>query len=936
MEIIPQIKIHKMLGVEDGLIQSTVRVIYKDSNGFMWFGTNLGVSRWDGINFKNYSATTGLPGHIVYSIKEDQKGNLYFGTSDGLAVYRDGKITRLISSEKDIQLRIKAIEISDEGEVYLGTNKGLYRVKDQLITNDSIHNPKPDIDILSGTKSKDGKIYFSTAGGEIIVVEKGNVRNLISSKKFKNKPIESVFCTKENKLIFSSGNKIIFYSNNRIITINPKQLANFKNILCLGEDDDGVLYLGTDDGIILWKNEVIDLIVHQNGLSSEKIYSIYKDDDGTMYFGMNSGGVAIVNRYRTIAFNEELGLINNNVTSICKGNSGEFYFGTREQGSSVYKDGKFSKLNICCDQIICIHKAKDGTIYFGTNGGVVILRKGKTQILSRKDGLISNIITAITSNIDGSIYIGTVRGLSIYKDGKITNLTTKEGLGDNLITSLSTDNSGNVYVVGSFFNGVTILNKDEIEILNKDKGLVTNTVFSVLNGSDGNLYVGTSEGLNIISKGKIKLINTASGLSDNSINGLVEDNSGRIYLSTNRGVNILDFSKGSLNIEILRSDDGIAGDECNMGATYKDDEGNLWFGTIKGVVSFNPERIKPSTIPPQIRISEMYLFDKEIKNYTSEKPLEFSYNENYFKFTFFGSLLSSPKRVIYSLRLKGIEDKWRTTDQNSVQYTNLDPGKYTFQVKARNEWGYSSQIASVSFLILPPVWMRWWFITIVILLVGGTTAFLITYRVKSLLSIERLRLKIAADLHDNIGASLTEISIMSEVVKNKLKGEEKETKKYLDLISNESRNVISNMRDIIWMINPKQDSLRDLILRLNDSFAEIFNQKEISFKTENIELLKNITLPMEYRQNLYLILKEGINNCLKYSCCSELILSARMNNNNLEVLLKDNGVGIRTNGSTNGNGLSNIKERAKKIGGNLIIESGNQNGTSIKFVGRVV
>jgi signal transduction histidine kinase len=298
-------------------------------------------------------------------------------------------------------------------------------------------------------------------------------------------------------------------------------------------------------------------------------------------------------------------------------------------------------------------------------------------------------------------------------------------------------------------------------------------------------------------------------------------------------------------------------------------------------------------------------------------------------------MLSAPKLVTYAYRLKGIDNEWLFTQQNSVQYTNLNDGVYTFEVKAKNEWGYWGKPATISFVITPPFWELWWFILITALVVIGTVYYVVRRQVQNVITLERLRLKIAADLHDNIGASLTEISIMSEILKSKITTDSDEVRKYLSSISSECRNVIASIRDIVWMVNPNQDSLKDLLTRLNDSFSDIFTQKGISFTAENIELLSNITLPMDYRHNLFLILKEGINNSLKYSYCDQLSLKAAINGKKLEVILKDNGIGIKPNYKRNGNGLTNMKNRAKKIGGDLFINSDIYKGTELKFMGKI-
>jgi len=865
-----QVKIHKKLGVEDGLVQSTVQVIYKDFTGRLWFGTKLGVSCWDGINFTNYSTTSGLPAHIVYSINSDKDGNIIFGTSNGAAIFKDGKILELSLPDNSKYLRIKHIETFKDGNVYFGTDNGLFKLVNNKLSPVTISMKNQTIDITCGTQSENGDIFWGTSDRGIIKMQAGNPANFYTLIEFKNKSVDNIFLDNDNNLLCNVSGKLLLISNNGQI-LQPFNLQKeYKHITCLQQDSDGYYYFGTDRGIIVWKNnKVTETINEKNGLSSNKILSMFKDSDDTFYFGLNTGGVAVINRYRMMTLNKEHGLVDNNVTSIVEASKNNFYFGTREQGISFLSSGSFKKVHDKYEQIICAFKDNYGKIYFGTNKGVLIIDGDDSNTITVEDGLPTNIITSITGDASGKIYIGTVRGLSIFNKGKIKNLTKKNLLGDNLITSLSI--SDNKVYVGTFFNGVTVIEKGKSRIINKTNGLISNTVLSIHKSSNGKLYIGTVDGLNIEQDGRIKTINNSNGLSDNSINSIIEDKEGKIYLATNRGVNILDETGEHPDIHTLHAEDGIAGEESNMGAVYKDSNGNLWFGTIKGVVSFNPAKIKPAVFPPKVILSSFHLFDKEIPWKDKPGNYEFSYDQNFFKFNFFGIMLAAPKRLTYAYRLKGIDNDWLSTQQNSVQYTNLNDGEYTFEVKAKNEWGYWGKPATISFVIAPPFWELWWFILLSAVILFGTGYFIVRRYIQNVVSLERIRLKIAADLHDNIGASLTEISIMSEILKSKINTDSEEIIKYLSSISIECRNVIASIRDIVWMVNPNQDSLKDLLLRLNDSFSDIFIQKGISFTAENVEILSNITLPMDYRHNLFLILKEGINNSLKYSYCDEQI-----------------------------------------------------------------
>ena len=205
-----------------------------------------------------------------------------------------------------------------------------------------------------------------------------------------------------------------------------------------------------------------------------------------------------------------------------------------------------------------------------------------------------------------------------------------------------------------------------------------------------------------------------------------------------------------------------------------------------------------------------------------------------------------------------------------------------------------------------------------------------------MLSVERLRTKLAADLHDNIGSSLTEISILSEVINTKLNNKDEDVTKNLNKISIKSRYLIDKMSDIVWLVNPQRDSLYDLILRLQDTYSELLADTSISFRSENLKSLEKVSLSMEHRQHLFLIFKEAINNSITHSNCSEILLNAKVEGKKLEMVLSDNGTGyLKKDDEILGNGLKNMQNRAKIIGGKLIINSEVGKGTVVRYIGNI-
>jgi signal transduction histidine kinase len=247
---------------------------------------------------------------------------------------------------------------------------------------------------------------------------------------------------------------------------------------------------------------------------------------------------------------------------------------------------------------------------------------------------------------------------------------------------------------------------------------------------------------------------------------------------------------------------------------------------------------------------------------------------------------------------------------------------------------WNDNFASFKISINPPFYQTWWFATLAIVLVGFLLYYLSTVRIKNQLAIERIKTKIASDLHDNVGAGLTEISILSELaVQNSNKNNVSTGQ--LRKISDTSRQLVDVMSDIVWVVNPEKDSLYDLIIKLKDSYNEFFSSVGISLKVKNVEKSNDIKLPMEYKQNLLLIFKEAINNSIKHSNCKKMNLEAGVRNDIINIFIKDDGIGFNSDKIQYGNGMKNMINRAKRIGGEISWSSSLNEGTTVHFKGKI-
>jgi two-component sensor histidine kinase len=476
------------------------------------------------------------------------------------------------------------------------------------------------------------------------------------------------------------------------------------------------------------------------------------------------------------------------------------------------------------------------------------------------------------------------------------------------------------------------------------KSLSNNYVLSIHEAQNGDLWFGTMLGLSHLKKRdrdkpEFTRYFMKNGLPNDVVYGILEDSRGNLWLSTNNGLSCFDPRAETFKNYDMR--DGLQSNEFNSGAYAQTAEGTLIFGGVNGATEFHPDSLRDNPYLPPIVMTEFYIFNEPEKlNQTISNIDEIilSYRENYFSFDFASLDFSIPDRNRFAYMLEGLDQDWiYSGNRPFAGYTRVDPGEYVFKVKGTNSDGaWNDAGASVRIIITPPFWKTWWFTLLGILTIGGGIAFLILYRVKRLLEIERLRSKIAANLHDDIGAGLTEISIMGEVIGQKLPQSSKQLiSSEIQKIGATSRGLIDNMSDIVWLVNPRRDSLYDLISRLGDSYTSLLDATNIQFKTQNLDTLKNVRLSMEYRQHLFLIFKEAINNSVKYSQGTEIFLNVVLKGKKLKMQLTDNGRGFEPQSAAKGNGLANMKKRAELIKGTLKIKSIIEKGTEIEFEGNI-
>jgi two-component sensor histidine kinase len=460
------------------------------------------------------------------------------------------------------------------------------------------------------------------------------------------------------------------------------------------------------------------------------------------------------------------------------------------------------------------------------------------------------------------------------------------------------------------------------------------TIRHLLAGSNDVLWAATSRGglLRIEAPASdaptFTRITMAQGLSSNEIGAIVEDRSGRIFGATVRGIDRID--PRSLRITPHAADVLPAAD---VFAAVRDRTGALWFGYNSGAVRLWPAADRAS-VPPAVVIDSLTVnassWPISALGQTSVGSFDVPPGRATLQVGYLTPGLGPADRVRYQIRLDGVDRDWSApTDQQRVSYASIGPGRYRFAVRALTWDGVPSAVtAGFEFNVLAPVWQRWWFIaaTLGLCFTGGYALY--RHRLSRVQQVAEMRARIARDLHDDIGANLTRIAVLSEVARREQGQAPAVADGRLASIATVARESMTAMSEIVWAINPDRDRLVDLSSRMREYAEEIFASEDVELTFSVPDTLRDVRLEPELRRDLYLVFKEATNNAARYSGCSRFRVDVRRSGDRLRITLADNGSGF-SGSATDGNGLANMRRRVERLGGRFELASRPGMGTTI-------
>lgn len=759
----------KNFSVEDGLAHSDIYTVFQDSKGYLWIGYyGGGLDRFDGKNFINFTVKDGLNNDIVTSIIEDKEENLWIGTHDGICKYDGRTFTSYTQKDGLSQPRVSWICPGGDGCLWVGLylhGASLFDTTRRHFKNFTTANGLIDNDVICILVDSKENVWIGTTKGVSQYNGTEFVQNSVTQR-LNNYSVQSIFEDSKGNLWFGTTRGVLCFDGKAFTLYTKKEGLVHDYIRCIREDSNGILWFGTIEGLSRFDLQTFSNYTTKNGLCYDSVEDIREDREGNLWIGTRMG----ISKFRGETFTylgKEEGLKDNVVWSIWQDHDGAIWIGTEKGIARFYGRNSpiaYETSRYLNDSVYLIYGDRKDNIWFSTSAELIKCEGRKFTSISQKIGISDYEFLCILEDKNGNIWFGTQENGVIKYDGKTADFfTKKDGLLENEIATMLEDHHGNLWFGTN--NGISIYNEHTKQFINitPADGLNNKDVVCMEKDREDNIWIGTyGGGINRYSypfpssqhfkKNTFESFTSGDGLIDDAIISMVFDNAGNLWVGTNKGISSLDVGEfkrtGKKVFKNYGKDDGFISIEANQNAVYKDNQGNLWFGTIKGAIRYNPGEDRPIAVEPATYITDLKFFREKVdwNTYSKEKDvyrqtsfglplgLELPYTQNHLTFYFIGISLTAPGRVRYRVKLEGFDENWSPIlEDTHVTYSNLSPGDYVFKVKASNKNGlWNKEPAVYRFKINSPFWRNWWFYLMIFMVGGGSLYGFIRLRFRKL------------------------------------------------------------------------------------------------------------------------------------------------------------------------------------------------------------
>jgi ligand-binding sensor domain-containing protein/signal transduction histidine kinase len=944
--------VHDVWQDKEGLPQNSVQAILQDHRGYLWLGTQEGLVRFDGVQFKTYDKwnTPGLRHNNVLSLFEDRTGCLWVGTFDGVHKLKEGRVLPFRGENQLVGRLVRAIAEDQKGDIWIATDKGLWKISETNmevftvkngISNDSVNALRLDhnANLWIGTQTA----LDCMKGTKITrYLEQNVIRAIYEDKE------DHLWVGTENGLFESRGNQFLLRT---VGDISPNR------IWALTGDRDGNLWIGTyGKGLKRLHAGSITSFLPKDGLTSEIVWAIYEDREGSVWLGTYGGGLDRLKEGSAITFGRTEGLRDDGVSSIYEDRERNVWIGTAK-GVTRLKDGIMAdygnKEGFTETYVLSIAEDSKNNLWFGTEDkGLFLFRNGRFTQFTTRDGLAGDDIDCITPYSSGELWIGTFGGgASLWQNGRFTNLTTKEGLGHNIVHAILRDHLGNLWFATN--GGITERHQGRMQTFTMKDGLSNNITLALHEDTAGDLWIGTyGGGLNLYKNGKFYSFTKGEGLFDDSIAQILEDGKGNLWMSSNRGIfyvskaELLAISAGKnsrIHSFAFSEKDGMRSVECNGGsqpAGWRAADGRLWFPTLKGAVVIDAEHLPLNRHIPPVVIEEIHVNNSLLSNNPSES-ITVAPGAERLEILYTALSYLNPNRMQFQYMLEGFDKTWNpAVKRRTAYYTNVPPGRYTFRVKGSNNDGIWNEEGAILNIQLQPYFYqtRWFYLALAL---GMIALLWLLYRYRlqiirrrieqRLLAVVDERTRIAREIHDTVAQGLASIAVLSEACRLMVGGTPEVLQRQMTEVRDLANNTTAEARRLIQNLRPRQLEGSDLPSAIEKvrKQAIIDHQQEVTFNISGAVY----PLPEILENELFRIFQEALTNAVKHSRASRIDIELKFLRSAISLLIRDDGCGTNFNTqqsqTTERFGLQGMRERAESLGGNVILQSVAGSGTEL-------
>jgi len=739
---------------EDGLPQNTVIAIAQTGDGYLWLGTEEGLARFDGVGFTIFdlSNTPEIKNNVIQALYVDKEDNLWIGTNGGMNRFKDGKFTSFTTADGLSNNIVRGFCEDKNGTLWIATDGGGLNA-----FNDGKFASYTTKDGLSGNKvmtvfaDREGNLWIGTyEGAGLSKFRDGKFTTFTRKDGLSDVTVWTIHEDRQGTLWVGAGTGLNRFRDGKFTSFYLRD--GLKSVY---EDTEGNLWIGTfGGGLNRFKDGKLSSFTTRDGLSNHIVRTIFEDREGSLWIGTDGGGLNRLRDGKFTSFTTKESLSNDLIWSIYEDKLGSLWIGTFGGGLNRLKDGKFTsfttKEGLSHNFIISIFEDSEESLWIGTlGGGLNRFRNGKFTTFTTRDGLSNDYVFSITEDKQGSLWIGTSHGeLNRFKDGKFTSFRVDEGR-SNVLT-VHEDRQGRLWVGTTF--GLNVFSNGQFTPVTSSTGLPIDNARAIYEDNEGTLWIAGGRGLSRFKDGKLTSFDSKTGLLSIAAFAILEDDSNNLWITSHKGIfrvsknQLNDFADGkidSITPQVYSTADGLSSNECNPGspAGFRTREGKLWFATIKGVSTIDPNNIKLNTLWPPVAIESVSI---DGNTFSPREKVEVPPGAGDLEFQFTALSFVAPKKVRFKYRLEGFDRDWVDAGTNRMaHYTNIAPGNYRFRVMAANDDGFWNETgAAFEFYLRPHFYQTYWFYALIaagFLLVGLT---LHRLRVRSLESrkteLERL------------------------------------------------------------------------------------------------------------------------------------------------------------------------------------------------------